>query len=425
MRIAIVGTGITGLAAAWLLHKDHEITVYEKNDIIGGHSNTVHVPPYAPVDTGFIVFNEWTYPNLFALLDHLDVAYEKTEMGFGVSLDQGRLEYSADHLFAQKRNLFNLRYYRMLYDVVRFYRDAPKLLQRPYTSLSLGQYLIEKKYSQAFIQDHLLPMGAAIWSMSADAMAQFPAQSFVRFFLIYGLLQLTNRPQWYTVTNGSRQYVNKISSYFADKIFTNCPITTIERGKDHITLTSPRGQHDFDHVIFACHADQSLKILGDNATDQERVILSSFPYSENIAYLHRDPALMPRCKSAWTSWNYLASTDDGKVSLTYWMNLLQKFLPQDQDLFVTLNPHTPPREDLTLKKIIYHHPQYTQNALNGWAQISSIQGVKNAWFCGAWCGYGFHEDGLSSGLAVAERVGYVKRPWSVIEKSPAGKNAVG
>lgn len=425
MKIAIVGTGITGLAAAWLLHPHHDITVYEQNDVTGGHSNTVHVPPFAPVDTGFIVFNELTYPNLFALFDHIGVAYEKTEMGFGVSLDNGRLEYSAENIFAQKRNFLRLRFYRMLIDIVRFYKDAPKLLNLPRTSMSLSEYLTEKKYSDAFIQDHLLPMAAAIWSMSAEQMKNFPAQSFVRFFVNHGLLRLTKRPQWYTVTYGSRQYIDKMTEKFRDRIHTHCPVISVKRDDSGVILTSPQGSQTFDHVIFACHSDQSLKILGHDASDDEKKILGFFPYSENIAYLHRDPNLMPKRKAAWTSWNYLASTSDGKVSLTYWMNMLQKFLPQNEDLFVTLNPPSPPREDLTLKKIIYHHPQYTQNALDGWASIKNIQGKNRTWFCGAWCGYGFHEDGLSAGLAVAERVGGVKRPWDIIEKSPAGQHAVG
>lgn len=423
MKIAVVGTGISGLSAAWLLNNKHEITVYEQNDYIGGHSNTVEQAPHPAVDTGFIVYNEWTYPNLIALFDHLDVETIPTDMSFAVSIDQGRLEYSGDSLFAQKSNFFKPSYYKMLLDIVRFYKTSPEVLESS-VNLSLGEYLKSEKYSQTFINDHLLPMGAAIWSMSAEDTARFPAKSFVRFFQNHGLLLLKDRPQWHTVNGGSREYVKKLIRSFEDKILLNTGVKSIQRHAGYVEVTDTTGKTEkYDHVVLASHSDQSLSMLSD-ASEDEKLILSSFPYTKNIAYLHQDETLMPKRKSAWASWNYLSSTGEGKVCVSYWMNKLQSFLPEDTNYFVTLNSPKPPEKEKIVRAIEYTHPQYTMDAINGWNKIHQIQGTNRTWFCGAWCGFGFHEDGLSSGLAVAEKLGDIKRPWSVKDKSPAGQNAI-
>lgn len=440
MKIAIIGTGITGNAAAWLLNKRFDITVFEKNDYIGGHSNTIQADGHPAVDTGFIVYNEWTYPNLIALFDHLDVATEKTDMSFAVSLGQqrskGSIEYSGDAIFAQKSNLLRPRFYKMLLDIRRFYKNAPDVLKDDgCKNMSLAGYIEKHGYSKAFTDDHLYPMAAAIWSTEAEDIGQFPVRSFVRFFVNHGLFLFKNRPQWHTVKGGSREYVRKLTASFADKIQLQSDITAIHRNKNgnkngsknDVTITMQDGTtHAFDHVIMACHPDESLALLND-ATENETSVLSAFPYAENIAYLHQDETLMPARKSVWSSWNYLGNRKDNKqnVTVTYWMNKLQTFLPDDHPLFVTLNPPMPPAKDKTIRTIKYDHPQYTMDALNGWKNIGKIQGIKNTWFCGAWCGYGFHEDGLSAGLAVAEdlsvRLGDpVKRPWNITEKSPAG-----
>ena len=424
MKIAIIGTGITGNSAAWLLNQKFDITVYEQNDYIGGHSNTVSGDNHADVDTGFIVYNEWTYPNLIALFDHLNVETIKTDMSFGVSMDEGNFEYSGDAILAQKRNLLRPSFYKMVRDILRFYKNSPNVLNELQTDLSLGEYLAREKYSKAFIDYHILPMAAAIWSTGTDDVRDFPVKSFVRFFVNHGLFMLKNRPQWHTVKGGSKRYVEQLTASFADKILLGRAATKVKRGKNSVSITDSSGKtRKYDHVIMACHSDQSLNLI-EKPTDTEQAVLKSFPYSENTAYLHTDTALMPQRNAAWSSWNYLQSTPDSGVCLTYWMNRLQPFIGED-NLFVTLNPTTPPAANKTIKKIQYHHPQYTLDALKGWSRIGEIQGVNRTWFCGAWCGYGFHEDGISAGLAVAEDLSEmigdpIKRPWNVKDKSPAG-----
>lgn len=424
MKIGIIGTGITGNSAAWLLNKNHDITVFEGNDYIGGHSNTVSGEEHNDVDTGFIVYNEWTYPNLIALFEHLEVKTIPTDMSFAASLNNGKLEYSGDAMFGQISNCFKPSYYKMLLDIVRFYKNAPKLLDNNEQNISLGEYLKQEKYSKAFINHHILPMAAAIWSTGADDVQNFPAASFVRFFVNHGLLLLKDRPQWHTVQGGSKQYVKKLTADFQDKIMLNTAAKQITRQENHVEIIDSNGKsHTFDQIIIACHSDQALNLLKD-ATKEETSTLSAFPYAPNTAYLHTDKSLMPIRKKIWSSWNYFTSNKDPKnksVALTYWMNKLQPFIG-DKDLFVTLNPPTPPAKDKIIKVIEYDHPQFTMSAINGWDQIKHIQGVNRTWFCGAWCGYGFHEDGISAGLAVAEQVGGEKRPWDVTDKSPAGHN---
>lgn len=423
-NIAIIGCGIAGMGAAWHLHNNGDkVTVYESADRIGGHSNTVSGANHAAVDTGFIVFNDWTYPNLINLFKHLDVETVESDMSFAVSCNQGALEYSSSALFAQKKNIFSPSYWRMLRDVLRFYRQAPKALAADDTR-TLGDYLKDGGYSDIFIKQHILPMGAAIWSMGVEETGGFPLKSFVQFFQNHGLMKLINRPVWRTVKGGSQSYVKKITATFAHIIQLNSQIERVIRGDDGITLHFKNGQKTrHDQVIFACHSDQALALLGDDVSDDETAILGNIPYSPNTAYLHRDDSLMPSRRKAWCSWNVLCDDNDQSdtpVTLTYWMNPLQPFIGDDP-LFVTLNPAREPKD--VLATFQYHHPCYTQSSVQAQQRLYKIEGKNNTWFCGAWCGYGFHEDGLSSGLAVAEAINGIQRPWGdVTEKSNAVRN---
>lgn len=420
MTIAIIGSGITGLGAAWLLnHHNIDFRLFEADSRLGGHANTVSGDNHADVDTGFIVFNEWTYPNMLELFQRENVPFIKSNMGFGISANQGALEYSSDGLFAQKSNLFKPSFYKMIFDLVRFYKQVPKDYSRMNDDQTLEQYLIDNNYNRYFIHNHLIPMGAAIWSMSANDMMGFPMKSFARFCINHGLLKLKNRPQWYTVDDGSKTYVQLLSDQFKDKIRLNTPVTFIKRTDQGVEVN----EEIFDKVIICTHSDQALALI-DDPSDSENEILGAIPYSTNTAILHRDISQMPRRKKAWAAWNYLAS-ENNQVTLTYWMNKLQDFLPKNDDLFVTLNPVTAINPDKIIKTQTYHHPVYSLEAIKAQSQISTIQGQKNTYFAGAWCGYGFHEDGLSAGLAVAEMAANIKRPWDIEEKSSSYKNITG
>lgn len=428
LRVAVVGSGIAGLSCAWLLSTAHDVTVYEKDDRPGGHSNTITVPtPEGPVavDTGFIVYNEATYPNLTALFDHLGVPTADSDMSFGVSIDHGRLEYAGSTsratMFAQRRNILRPRFWSMLRDLVRFYRTAPALLTEPGSEgVSLGDYLAREGYCAAFIDDHLLPMGAAIWSAAVDDMKSHPATSFIRFCDNHGLLKLRDRPQWRTVAGGSGEYVRRLAAPLAGGL--RCGTGAVEVRREAAgrctVIDTDGGVEAFDHVVLACHADQALALLRDAST-REATVLDAFRTQPNMAWLHTDPTLMPRRKRAWASWNYLSHKGrDGRaaVCVTYWMNRLQP-LATKTDLFVTLNPDTPPREEAVLARIPYRHPLFDRHATRAQDLLWSLQGRRNTWFCGAWFGAGFHEDGLQAGLAVAEQLGGVRRPWTVAEES--------
>lgn len=434
MRIAVVGTGISGLSTAWLLNQKHDVTVYEKNAYIGGHSNTVDVETPdgpIPVDTGFIVYNEANYPNLTAMFRELDVKTDASNMSFGVSIENGDLEYSGENLgtlFAQRKNLFRGRFRAMIWDLLRFYKAAPKLLDNPHSARrpdgsiqTLGEYLTENRYSQAFILDHLLPMGAAIWSAPLDEMMAFPVTRFVQFFKNHGLLRLSGRPAWRTVSGGSREYVRKLAAPLHQRIKLSTPVKKIIRNEGGIVVQDGTGQWEhFDHVVMASHSDESLSLLSD-PSPEEQSILGNIRYQPNDAYLHRDPELMPQDRKVWSAWNYMATdrTDkDRRVAVTYWMSRLQNINGAD-DLFVSLNPVQPPREDLTLRHIVYHHPMFDAAATAAQAALPTIQGLRNTWYCGAWCGYGFHEDGLVSGLAVADALGS-PAPWTATGEAPDG-----
>ena len=424
-RIAIIGTGISGLAAAWLLDQRHDITVYEQGAWVGGHCNTVDVPVvegattrHLAVDTGFIVYNERTYPNLTALFAHIDVATIPSQMSFSASVGDGRFEYAGNNLaslIAQKRNLLRPRFWNMVRDILRFYREAVADAARAENAqLSLGAYLARKNYSEAFIRDHLLPMGGAIWSASLADMHDFPLAAFVRFFANHGLLETreSRRPQWRTVVGGSRAYVAKLSASFAQHIRLNCGVRAIRRGGSGVEIVDDKGHAEtFDQVVIATHSDQALRLLAE-PTAREQALLSQIRYERNVAVLHGDTSLMPKRKRAWAAWNYTTpadSVDSRLVSVTYWMNMLQS-LETDGPVFVTLNPHRAPRAGTEHARFDYEHPIFDLKALAAQRELWALQGQNRTWFCGSYCGYGFHEDAFKSGLAVAEKLG-ASVPW--------------
>ena len=429
MKIAIVGSGIAGLGAAWALNQHHEITLFEAEGYLGGHANTVEVldgDRRMPVDTGFIVYNEQTYPKLTRLFQELEVPTENSEMSFSVSLSQGSFEYKGDlpGLLAQPSNLVRPRFWRMLRDLARFYREAPELLELDTgNELTLGAYLGAGRYSEDFVCDHLLPMGAAIWSTSLADMRSFPARTFVQFCQNHGLLLYTNRPQWMTVSGGSREYVRRISQSFWHRIRLNQAVVACRRTPMGVFVTSEAGDEErFDQLVLACHSDQALRILGPEVTRDEVETLTAIGYEDNLAVLHQDADLMPRRRGAWASWNYIGSDVEEhgrKVSVTYWMNRLQN-LETAAPLLLSLNPIQRPRPDKVLASYSYAHPQFDQAALEAQAAMYRIQGERNTWFCGAYCGYGFHEDGLEAGFKVAAELGSPV-PWAdeVRTSSPA------
>lgn len=419
--IAVVGSGITGMACAWLLSQRHRVTVYEKAPRIGGHTNTVDIvgpDGVVPIDTGFIVYNEATYPNLKALFDHLGVATRESEMSFAVSLDDGQLEYAGtdlNGLFAQRRNLFKPRFLLMLRDLLRFYREAPKKLAALET-LSLGAFLDRDGYGRAFRDDHLLPMAAAIWSAPSKTLLDFPAASFVRFCDNHGLLKVSDRPTWRTVVGGSKSYIGPLTAPYRDRIKVHHACVGLARSGQGVLVRDEKGDTTrYDRVVLACHADEALALLAQ-ASPAERDVLGAFRYSRNSAVLHTDARLMPRRRAVWSSWNYLGRQggDADSLCVTYWMNRLQG-LPGATDYFVTLNPPCDPAQ--VLYAVDYRHPIFDLGALAAQQRLWSLQGQGNVWYCGAYFGAGFHEDGLQSGLAVAEALGAVRRPWDVKNES--------
>lgn len=422
-NIAVIGSGIAGMSAAWLLSQKHDVTVYEKNGRLGGHSNTVMVRTSlgeTPVDTGFIVFNDATYPNLTALFAHLGVATRASDMSFGVSLRGGRTEYSsvgAAAFLCGGRNLISPRFWSMTWDLLRFYRDAPlDLLRRRDELISLGEYLSERGYGEAFQRDHLLPQAAAIWSASLADIHHYPAHAFIRFFENHGLLKLKGRPLWRTVEGGSRAYVEKLTAPCAAHARVNAGAVSVRREGAGVVVRDAQGRTDrYDDVVLATHADEALVMLDEPSTE-ERALLGAFRYAKNHAVLHTDAAFMPRREPLWASWNYVGDHPDRGCVVTYWMNKLQGIESREQ-IFLTLNTRTPPRADTVLYETDYDHPLFDAAALRAQQRLWSLQGVRNTWFCGAHFGAGFHEDGLQAGLAVAEQLGGVRRPWRVENES--------
>ncbi|MDN5869986.1 MAG: FAD-dependent oxidoreductase [Nitrococcus sp.] len=419
LDIAVIGSGISGLSCAWLLSTRHRVTLFEAEHRLGGHSHTVTALDVA-VDTGFIVYNGATYPNFAALLRHLGVITKPSEMSFAVSLDDGRLEYSGSGcsgLFAQGRNVISPRFWRMLRDIVRFYRKAPLDAPRLGTT-TLDNYLDTAGYSAAFRNDHLYPMAAAIWSTPAAEIGSYPAAGFIRFCQAHGLLKLSGRPIWRTVDGGSRAYVQRMAEAIP-RILSGQPIEAIRRHSNGVEVSSQAGgcPRHFDHVVIATHADQALRMLADASADERRV-LGAFRYVDNDAVLHSDPNLMPSRRKVWSSWNYLScGAGDGKqLAVTYWMNRLQG-IDEATPLYVTLNPHRRIRDGRIVRRLRYRHPSFNTSAMAAQEELWSLQGMGNTWFCGSYFGAGFHEDGLQAGLAVAEALGDTRRPWTVADES--------
>jgi len=417
LKIAIIGSGVSGLTAAYLLNAHHDITLYEKEKRLGGHAHTRRIllnNKTIDVDIGFIVFNARNYPHLTALFKHLGVHTTPSDMSFGVSINNAWLEYGTPEfrkLFAQKRNFLRPQFLGLLKDILRFNARALDYINRP--DMTLGQVLDELQMGTWFKQYFILPMGGAIWSTSLVNMESFPASTFIRFFKNHGLLTTNDQPQWHTVTGGSQNYVKAISHHFKDKIKTSCGVKSVTRKKDHILLTDNTGKTvKYDHVIFACHSDQALKIL-QNPHDDEQDILSNITYKPNKLILHTDANFMPKRKAAWTSWSYISEEKEDRtnnMSLTYWMNNLQP-LETQTDIFVTLNPHKKPSKNTILHEATFEHPLFDQGALNAQDRFSAIQGRDRIHYCGAWQKYGFHEDGCLSAVNVAKDLG-ATIPWA-------------
>jgi uncharacterized protein len=425
-KIAIVGTGISGLSAAWLLSQRHDVTVYERADRIGGHANTIVASVDGrriPVDIGFIVFNRQTYPNLTALFELLKVPTQISDMSFAVSLRGGALEYAGSGfqgLFAQPRNLIRPRFWSMLADLRRFYRQAALDAERITDErVTLGDYLVAHRYGAAFRDDHLLPMASAIWSTEPAEVLSYPAAAFMRFHDNHGLLQpRRGRPTWYTVVGGSRTYVERLTRSFTERLKVGTAVRRVHRGDDSVSVIDVTGHTArFDHVVIATHADQALATLADPSA-RERDLLGAFRYSRNLAVLHADESFMPRRRAVWSSWNYVGAKNkiQAGVCVTYWINRLQK-VDRETPLFVTLNPAEPPRPGTLLYSEVYEHPIFDAKAIAAQRELWSLQGEQKTWFCGAYLGSGFHEDGLQAGLAVAEQLGGLRRPWSVPDES--------
>ena len=417
MKIAIIGSGISGLGAAYLLAPRHEITVYEKNNYVGGHCRTVEVKTprgTVPVDTGFIVFNKKNYPHLSSMLRHLNVPVTKSDMSFGVSIENGWLEYGTQKLFnifAQKRNLLRPAFWRMLRDILRFNQQAHIYLEKDST-ITLATCLDELGMGRWFRQYYLLAMGGAIWSMKLSQMLDFPAKTFIRFFDNHGLLTVNDRPQWYTVVGGSKEYVKRLTASFQERIQLNCGVHMITRGANDVTVTDVHGKStQYDQVILACHSDQALAML-DNPTADETSIIGSIRYQPNRALLHSDERFMPQHKKAWASWVYLSDVqhnNSSAMSLSYWMNHLQP-LNTKTAMIVTLNPHKEPDMAAIHDEYRFEHPVLDQAAIDAQTRMDEIQGKDRIWFCGAWLRYGFHEDGLLSAVNVATALG-AEVPW--------------
>ena len=417
-RIAIIGTGAAGLAAAWALGRHHDIAVFEAQSRCGGHAHTVEVPhggTTRAVDTGFLVYNDRNYPQLVRLFEALGVETKPSDMSFSVSLDDGRLEYTGSPrgLFARRRNLVSPRFWALTRDLVRFYREAAGWrhdgsdLTQP-----LGALLAARGYGPAFLDDHLLPMAAAIWSCPKARVLDFPAHSFLAFMDNHGLLGLAERPAWRTVTGGSWRYVARIAEGLGDRLHLETPVRRLDRRPDGVILHSDRGEGRFDQVVVATHADQALSLLGAEADAAERAVLGAVGYARNDAILHADPALMPRRRRAWASWNYLGRSGAGRdraVSVSYWLNRLQGF--DGADLFVSLNPLRPPDPARVLGRFTYDHPILDAAAVAAQARLGAIQGGRRTWFCGSYCGHGFHEDAIEAGFGVAEALG-APVPWA-------------
>jgi predicted NAD/FAD-binding protein len=404
MKIAIIGSGIAGNVAAYHLNKEHDITLFEQNSYIGGHTHTHEITDNTGnlnIDTGFIVLNDRTYPNFIKLLKELDVDIQKTEMSFSVKCEQSSLEYNGnnlDTLFAQRSNIFRPAFYKMIADILRFNREAAEFINNTYSDQSLGDFLNNGDYSEIFVSKYIVPMGAAIWSTNPEDMFSFPARFFFKFFLNHGLLSVNDRPQWYVIKGGSNSYVQKLIRGFENKIRTHCPVDKIVRFDDHVEIHTQRhGTEKFDYVFIASHSDQALNIL-QQPSAQERATLSAIQYQRNEAVLHTDRSLLPIRKKAWASCNYHIPKDTrSNVALTYNMNILQG-LKSDNTYCVTLNYTDQIDSSKILKTIQYDHPTFTPESIRAQENHRLINGTGRTYYCGAYWRNGFHEDGVVSAL---------------------------
>lgn len=421
-KIAVIGTGIAGMASAWLLGQRYQTLLIDKNNYIGGHTNTISVADektgaLTAVDTGFIVYNEPNYPHLVGLFDTLDVATRPTDMTFSASIANSGLEYAGnnlDTLFAQRKNLLSPRFLKLVYDILKFNRHAKALIanDQAESTLTLGDFLSELRIGKAMQNDYLLPMAAAIWSCPPQKMQSFPAKSFAQFFDNHGLLNVKDRPQWRTVVGGSRCYVDKLLASSSGETIVNNGVSKIDRQGDGVIITLEDGQqHKVDQVVIATHADEALSLL-DNASEQEQNLLSSFRYQQNDTYLHTDSTLMPKHPKVWSCWNYLANQSGEvlpSVSVSYWMNALQG-LDASQDYFVSLNPIANIDANKIIRRIQYMHPVFDNEAMAAQKQLHQLQGQNRTWFAGSYFGFGFHEDALRSAVSIAKQLN-VPIPW--------------
>jgi len=405
MRIAVIGSGISGMVAAYLLHREHDVTVFEANDYVGGHTHTVDVAldgRTLPVDTGFIVFNERTYPNFVKLLRMLKVPWQDSNMSFSVHCERTGLEYSPSSLgtlFAQRRNLLRPGFWRMMREIFIFRQRLLQTAELPET-VTLDQHIREQGYSRAFREHFIIPMGAAIWSSEPRRFEAMPACMFARFFANHGFLNVRDQPQWLVIKGGSREYAKALTTPFQDRIHLNCPVRSVRRLSDTVEVESPNARTErFDHVVIAVHSDQALRLLSD-PMEKEREVLGAIPYQDNRVVLHTDSSTLPRRRKVWASWNYhIPREPQESVTLTYDMNILQS-LKVDQEFCVTLNPTQKIDAGKTIRKLVYAHPVYTPQVLAAQRRHAEISGVNRTHYCGAYWGNGFHEDGVNSALAV-------------------------
>jgi predicted NAD/FAD-binding protein len=430
MKIAIIGSGISGLTAAYRLHRHHEITLFEGDSRLGGHTNTVSVEVEGEqhaIDTGFIVFNDWTYPNFIHLLNELEVASRPATMGFSVHDETTGLEYSGESLsslFAQRSNLFRPKFYRMIADILRFHREAKRCAANCPEDMTVGMFLARHRYSRQFADQYLLPMGAAIWSCPPETFSQFPIRFLVEFFQNHGLLSVWNRPTWRVIEGGSQTYVRAIATKLQDRIRLATPVRSVRRFDSHVELSVRNDEPlTFDHVIFACHSDQALRLLGDNATSLEQRVLSAIPYQRNVAVLHTDASLLPQRRKAWASWNYRISRQpdaDAAATVTYNMNILQGI--QSRHTFcVTLNEESRIAPKTILGRYEYHHPVFTVARAEAQRRHPDLLAANRTSFCGAYWGNGFHEDGVNSAIAVDDALRRLTRRIAVFQQ-PAAAN---
>ena len=414
MKIGVIGSGVSGLVSALTLQEKFEVSLFEKNSKLGGHSNTVTIEQenkkYS-VETGFIVLNNKNYPIFTSLLKHLNIGVNNSSMSFSVSVDKGQFEYSSSYigLLGQTKNIIDPKYWGMLRDINYFYTNALKDVKDCPDNETLGQFLKRFNYSNKFIDYHLVPMTASIWSCPTKSILNFPIKSLLVFFENHKLLNIYNRPKWSTVNKGSREYVKKIQSLLKGKIYTNAKVNKISKSKEGIRVHYQDGIKTFDKVILACHADQSSEILIENFSEEAN-LLKDFKYQKNTSILHSDINFMPKRKSVWSSWNYITETgNSGNLSITYWMNELQG-INSSKPILLSLNPKILPNPDLIYGQYSYSHPILDNNAINIQKKLSSIQGKNNLWFCGAWTGFGFHDDGVKSAVEIANSHN-IDLPW--------------